>query len=62
MNKHQVLSWNIRGATNKWNRMNIKSVVGGTKAKNFFLQETKMQSWEANSIFSLGLGSNVGWI
>lgn len=52
----------MRGASNEANRLNIRLVVQESKVSFPGIQESKCKEWKEKSIFSLGMGSNVGWV
>lgn len=61
MDSISILSWNIRGASNVLNKLNVKTVVMDSKPIVLCLQETKTQVWSEFLVHTLGMGSRVDW-
>lgn len=55
------VSWNIRGASNSTNRLNLREVVKESQADFLCVQETKIQNWSESAIKQLRVGLNSGW-
>lgn len=61
MDLHPYISWNIRGASSNTKRFLIRNLIKSERPAICCLQETKFGNWSASSIYSLGLGTNIGW-
>ena len=59
--KIKILSWNVRGASDRVKRKVIKALIRSQRADLVCLQETKIQDMSRGIVHSLGVERFLGW-